>query len=374
MTRQTLSVLAVLCVGATAAFAQTSNVAPRSKNEVRYSGAVKPATDQAPAPVAAPAAKPVSAPVARPAVAAPAAVVSTPVSYSNDSIYPPSAAPGECWTRVVVNPPMETVTERVLKKDASFELMEVPAVLETVEETVMTRGASERQEVIPATYKTVEERILKAPAYSRQIPVPAVYDTVTERVQVKAERSYWKKGSGPLQRFDGESGEIMCYVTEPAIFDTVSRTVLKTPATVREETIPAVYETVQRTVIDTPAQIKSIPVPAEFSKIAVQRVKSPARTDRREIPAEYGTVTRQVAKGASRMEWRRILCETNVNSSVIADLQAKLNARNFNAGSPTGEFNATTAQAVASFQAANNLPQGGLTIETLRALGVSNAQ
>jgi len=307
-----------------------------------------------------------------PAKVAPSRPAQAPAPVAQDeSLFPPDGKPGECWTRVLVPPQIDTVTERVLTKEESFELVEVPAVLETVDESVMVRAASERQEVIPATYKEIEERILKAPAYTRQIPVPAVYGSVSERVLVKPERSYWKKGSGALQKIDGETGEIMCYVTEPAVYETVTRTVLKTPATVREEQVPAVYETVKRTVVDRPAQLVKTPVPAEYRMVKVQKVKTPARAERRVIPAEYGTVTRQVARGASRMEWRRILCETNVTPEVIADVQTSLNARGFNVGAVDGSYGKSTAKAVADFQAANNLPQGGLTYETLKSLGVS---
>lgn len=289
----------------------------------------------------------------------------------DDSLFPPDGKPGECWTRVLVSPASETVMERVVTKEESYELIEIPAVLETVEESVMVRAASERQEVIPATYKEVEERILKSPAYTRQIPVPAVYGTTSERVLVKPERSYWKKGSGSLQKIDGETGEIMCYVTEPAVYDTVKRTVLKTQATVREEQVPAVYETVKRTVVDRPAQIVKTPVPAEYKSMKVQKVKTPARTERRAIPAEYGTVSRQVTRGTSHMEWRRILCETNVTPEVIADVQMKLNERGFPVGGVDGTYGKSTAKAVSDFQAANQLAQGGLTYETLKVLGVS---
>jgi hypothetical protein len=310
------------------------------------------------------------APTPAPAKAAPSRPTPAPAPQ-DDSLFPPEGKPGECWTRVLVSPPSETVTDRVVLKEEGYELVEVPAVLETVDESVMVRAASERQEVIPATYKDVEERILKSPAYTRQIPVPAVYGTTSERVMVKPERSYWKKGTGSMQKIDGETGEIMCYVTEPAVYDTVTRTVLKTQATVREEQVPAVYETVKRTVVDRPAQIVKTPVAAEYKTLKVQKVKTPARTERRVIPAEYGTVSRQVARGASRMEWRRILCETNVTPEVIAEVQTKLNERGFPVGTVDGTYGKTTAKAVGDYQAGNGLAQGGLTYETLKSLGVS---
>lgn len=302
------------------------------------------------------------------------AAAPAPAPAQDDALFPPDGKPGECWVRVLVPAPVETITEKVLTKQESFELLEIPAEMETVEERVLIRAAGVRQEIIPATYKEVEHRVLVAPAYTRKVPVPAVYETVSEKVMTKPARSYWKKGTGPYQRIDGETGEIMCYVTEPAEYETVTRTVLKTPATTRDESVAAVYETVKRTIIDQPAVVKTIDVPAEYKTVPVQKVKTPARVERRVIPAEYGTVTRQVARGQSRLEWRRILCSTNVTPAVITDLQTALNAAGYPVGAADGVYGTATMQAVETFQAAKGLPQGGLTYETLEALGVSLAR
>ncbi|TAG28939.1 MAG: peptidoglycan-binding protein [Verrucomicrobia bacterium] len=362
--------LVATCIALCAAGSLFAQVNPQIERHHRSLNVFHSDSAPAPTPVAAAApTRPVAAPV--PASSpAPARPVATNTLIDNTGT-PPSANPGECYTRVLVSPTMTSVTERVLAREESFELIEVPAVLETVEERVMVRAASERQEVIPATYKEVEERILVTPAQTRQIPVAATFETRTDRMLVKPERSFWKKGTGPLQKFDGETGEIMCYVTEPAVYETVSRQVVTSPASVRTQENPAVFDTVKRTVIDQPARIQKIEIPAEFSMVKVQRVKTPARTEKRVIPAEFATVSRQVQQGQSRLEWRRVLCETNVSPEVIADIQTALNARNFSAGSVDGVYGKSTEQAIARFQSANNLPQGGLTYETLAALGVT---
>ncbi len=318
-----------------------------------------------------PAAEPAPAPAAAPVRSAPTKPAKTSATLVDKTMDTPDGKPGECYIRVLVAPAMTTATERVLSREESFELIEVPAVLETVEERTLARAASERQEVIPATYKEIEERILKTPAYTRQIPVAAKFETRTERVLVKPERSYWKKGAGPMQKFDGETGDIMCYVTDPAVYETISRRVVIAPASSTEEKIPAVYETVKRTVIDQPAQIRTIPIPAEYVMTPVQKVKSAARVEKRVIPAEYNTFTRQVPSGPGSLEWRRTLCETNVTPEVVADIQSALNTRGFNVGAVDGIYGKSTEKAVADFQGSKNLPQGGLTYETLAALSIS---
>lgn len=305
-----------------------------------------------------------------PAVQEKAKPTKTSAAAADDSNFPPNAKPGECYTRVVAPPPMRQVSERVLVKDESVQFVEIPAVLEEVEERVIVRSATQRQEVVPATYKEVEEKILVTPAYVKRIPVPARYETRTERVMVQPERSYWKKGTGPLAKIDHTTGEIMCYVTEPAVYEDVKRTVLVAPATVREEQVPAVYKTVKRTVIDKPASIKTIDVPAEYGVVKVTKVKNEARVERKVSPAEYRTVVKQVPAGESKLEWRRVLCETNTNAALIADMQTALNKKGFKAGEADGKLNPQTLQALEAFQVANNLATGGVTYESLNALGM----
>ena len=327
---------------------------PRSLEAFPSAAASAPASDPAPAPV-------------RSAPTKPSKATTKLIDHTVSS---PDGKPGECYARVLVAPDMVSITERVISREESFELIEVPAVIETVEERTLIRPASERQEIIPATTKEVQERVLKSPAYTRQIPVPARFETRTEQVLVKPARSYWKKGTGPMQKFNGETGEIMCYVTDEAVYETVSRQVVTSPATFTEEKIPAVYETVTRTVVDQPAQIRTIPIPAEYAQTQVQKVKSAARVDKRVIPAEYTTYTRQAPAGEGSLEWRRILCETNVTPEVVADIQTALNSRGYSVGAVDGVYGKSTSKAVSDIQLANNQPQGGRTYDTLAALNV----
>lgn len=291
-------------------------------------------------------------------------------SSNEDSLYPPDAKPGECYTRVVAPTPMRDVTEQVKIKEESVRLTEVPAVMETVDEQVLVRSATQREEVVPATYKEIDENILVAAAYTKKIPVPATYTTRTERVMTAPERSYWKKGTGPLAKIDNTTGEIMCYVTDPAVYETITHTDLATAATVRDEEVAAVYKTAKRTVIDQPASIVKIDVPAEYTTTKVTKVKTEARIDREVVPAEYRTVTKQVIVGESKMEWRRVLCETNSSPALIAEIQTALNAKGYKAGEADGDLDRETLGALESFQKDNRLATGGVTYESLVALGV----
>ena len=119
----------------------------------------------------------------------------------------------------------------------------IPAQYKTVEETVLVKEASSKLVVEPAQYKWVEETKMVAPAKKQLVQVPAVYETMTEKILVRKAHTEWKIGKGPIQKVDETTGEIMCLVTEPDVYKTISKQILKTPATTREVIQPKVYKT-----------------------------------------------------------------------------------------------------------------------------------
>lgn len=332
----------------------------------------------------------------------------------------------------------ETVKERVLVKEASErieiappvykavkvrvqseEVQEaVPAVYETVKERVLVKDASTRLEEVPAVYQEVEEKVLAKPATRKAIEVPAVYETVTEKKLVREAFTTWKPGTQTnIQKIDASTGQIMCLVEVPAEYQTVSRQVVKSPASVRYEDIPAVYETVKKTVLKTPATIRTVQVPAEYAEREVKKLVKPATTvtkvvpvdyerevmtvvtpatekrvpipaeyaerevtklvaSAREvrvpIPAEYTDVPQEVMVCPVQEYWTEVLCDVNATPAKISEIQKALNAAGFLPTAPNGNLDAQTMDAIAKFQKAKGLPVDGyLNMATVKALGVS---
>jgi len=292
------------------------------------------------------------------------------VSDGDISLYPPDAKPGECYAKVLVPSKYDTVSEKVVKREASEKVTVIPAKFEWVEERVLSKEASETFTVVPAEYRWVEERVMVEPASTRLVSVPAVYDTVTERVLDRPEQTSWKKGRGPIEKIDNTTGEILCLVVEPATFKTITRTVVKTPASTRSVDVPAVFKTVRKQVVDKPAEVKKSTQPATFNTIRVRKMVEPAREQRVNVPAEFQTVTKRVKVGSERLSWQPILCETNVTQDIIANLQQALKAKGFNPGDIDGVLGSSTLSAVEGYQRSAGLARGGVTMETLDSLSV----
>jgi len=227
-----------------------------------------------------------------------------------NELYPPNAEAGKCYARVLTPAKYEMKTEKMLKSEAGEKVQLIPAVYGYETKKVLVKEASERLVAIPSTYKKVTEKVLVKEASERLVKVPATYEKVSEKVLVREAYSTWKKGSGPNQRVDNATGEIVCLVEVPAQYRTITKKIVKTPASVKSVPVPAVYKTVARQVIDTSATTKSIPVPAVYKTVKTKVTKTPAASKIIPIPATYQTVTKRVKISDAVLKWQEVKCKT----------------------------------------------------------------
>ncbi len=193
---------------------------------------------------------------------------------------PANARPGECYGKVLIPAVTEDITDRI--------------------------QVSQEQQVIART-------------------IPAQYEVRQEKILVSPGRQYWKAGRGPVEQVNQLTGEIMCLIEEPPVYQTIEKRILVAPEMPEYKTQPAAFETITRS-----------------------RVVQPERT-----------------------EWRRILCETNVTPDVVTNIQQALLNRGYNVGAVDGQFNKQTLGAINQYQVNNGLATRGITHETLSSLGVS---
>ncbi len=289
----------------------------------------------------------------------------------SSSLTPPNAKPGQCFTKILTPAKYRTVTEKQMVEEAGQRIEVIPASYKNATKRVLVSEATEKLQVVPATYKTVTERVMVRPATTKIEQVPATYETVTSRMLDTPARKEWKKGTGPIQRVDNDTGEIMCLVEIPATYKTITKRVLKTPATSRTVQIPAQYDTVTKQVVATAATTRAVTIPAKYKTIQVTEEAAPPSQRRIEIPARYKPVTRQELVSEAKVEWREILCETNMTTGKITQIQRALKSAGYNPGPIDGNIGSETMTAVNSFQRAKGFPvEKYLTMQTIRALGV----
>lgn len=291
---------------------------------------------------------------------------------SGGDVLPSYAKPGECYTRLWVPPNYKQVTRKMLVAEKSEKVNVTSAKYKKVSKRVLVKEASTKIVTIPATFKTVTERIIIRPATEKPVMIPATYETVKIQVVDKPATTEWKKGTGPIQRIDDTTGEILCLVEIPATYKTVSKRIVKTPATTKLKPVPALYKVVEKTVINTPASTKTIEIPAEHKTIEVMELEEAAQITHIDIPEKYVDVTTREVVTIGRMEWRSILCDVNTTRERISEIQTALLNAGFDPGPIDGVIGVETMRAVNSYQQSKGLPVDSyLNIKTVESLGIA---
>ncbi len=235
-----------------------------------------------------------------------------------------SGATGEIMCLVKVPAKYKTIKKLVVKSPARTEIQEVPAEVQTL-----------------AVQKLVSEPTLK------QTEIPPVYETLEKKVLEKPAEFMWVDAKTGADKPWKATGNQICLVETPAVTKEVTKVVLDTPATVKEEVIPAVYEMVK-----------------------TQKLVAEAKEERKPIEAEYKMVEKRKKVKEGSMAWQRILCQTNMTKDVIKKIQNALNAKGYNTGKPDGLLGRGTRNAIERYQKDNGLSTGGITYETLGSLNV----
>jgi hypothetical protein len=291
----------------------------------------------------------------------------------------------------VIPPQFEEIEKTVVVKPASKEIVEVPAVYEEVEEkvlieperTVWKKGQNPAQKVsgatgeimclvkVPAKYKMIKKRVLKSPATTKVVeipeetevvkakklvadthieytPVPAKYVTVEKKMIDTNATFAWYSSRDEVEKTLKYTGHQICLTVEPAKTKEITKSVMVTPPSIKEEKEPAVNEVV-----------------------TTQKLIAEAKTVKTPIEAEYKVMKKRKKLSDTHMEWQRILCQTNMTEEIIAKLQSALNEKGYKAGKADGILGRGTRRALEQFQRDHALATGGITYETLNALGIT---
>ena len=274
-------------------------------------------------------------------------------SSASGDLSPPPARPGECYARMLIPSESRTITEKIIKKEAS-----------------------ERVEIIPATYKTVTKRVLVKPETSKLVTVPAKYGTKTERIQVSAATTVWKKGAGTMAA--GAGSGAAGGASAPAIVDRfgnqkiIGSRVTDTGELMCLVEVPAQYKTVSKTILVSSATTKTITYPAEYKTVQVTELVTVSKEKRIAIPEEYGTVTRTEQVRGEQLTWVPVLCQVNMTAGNVTTLQSALKKNGCYACNVDGLMGPCTIRGTQCYAKKKGLPYGSsfVTVETIRALGL----
>lgn len=321
-----------------------------------------------------------------------------------------NAKPGQCFAKLLVSPKVETYMDRVMVQAERTETRTLPAVTQVVEKQVMVTPERIEYRTIPAVTRMVVEQDVETPESYREEIIPAKYETRIERVMVKPEQQVWVQSQGiktgaalvtPIEHEavpyradgtltwpgktpvavpvsqetvdylqDGSAQPIYCLKIIPAEYQDVEKRVEVAPEQVKRIVVPATYKKVKRVVVDTPERTQEVVIPAKYETRKVTEVVTPERTETYTIPAVFEDRKMSRVTQSAQPVWREILCEKNATPETVARIQKALIARGYDVGSVDGRLGPQTVRAMQAFEADNGLPQGQMSLEAVKLLGV----
>lgn len=284
---------------------------------------------------------------------------------------PADAKAGECYAKVLVPATYQNTPENIQIQPAITKTQKVAATYKEVKKRVLIQDESFELVTIPATFETISETVLIQPEQVVKSIVPATYRTESKKIQISPSRVVWKPGRGSHEKVDSATGEIMCRVEIPAKYETVSQQVIDQISKTTEAVLPAKYLTVERRVMKTPPTANKKIIPAQYKTITVKELEIPESFTEIVVPAKFSTISRRELVTTEAVKWRQIMCETNTTPAFVMTLQKALVNAGFSIGTqPNGNYGPATKSAILKYQQANSLPTGGLTLSTVRKLGL----
>jgi len=232
---------------------------------------------------------------------------------------------GEIMCRVEIPAVYKEFSRKVVDKAPVATIVPVPQSTESIDISLLDKDAQEVRKPVPATYETVETfQTIEEPAYNWTANAP-----------------------GDDLKLGKHTGKVVCLKETPAVIKTFEQTLVKTPGRFESKELAATHE-----------------------DVAVKKLVSDAVITRTPIPAKSQTFTKTIKVADARLEWRPVLCETNVSKEAISSIQKALGERGYETGKTPGMIDQDMFNGLEQFQKDENLAQGGLTLSTIKALGL----
>jgi hypothetical protein len=219
-----------------------------------------------------------------------------------------------------------------------------------VKEEVVVQPRTIKKERVAAQYKTVIDTVMTQPKTIKKARTEAVYEIVKEEVMVTPATTKWVKGKSDVGCLspNPKDCEVLVLVEIPAVYKTVEKKILKEDEVIEDVVIPGEYAAVKREVLEKEESFKDIEMPAQY-KVVEKKV--------------------MVEKGGYQV-WREVICAEDFTASTIKKIQEALAQKGYQPGPADGILGARTKAELFKFQKDEHLPNGNLSIETLKKLGV----
>lgn len=221
-------------------------------------------------------------------------------------------APNVCYGKVKIDAKWAIKKERHLVSPESKTAVNIPARYEWTNKTVVVKPAFVKHIKVAPVYKTVWDNVVVVPQRSKQECKAAQWAWREKKVLVKKAHKVWKKqykDPTKVQSHSGKpTGEVMCVVDVPAVWNTVKEKYLQSPRKCWNRVIPPVYSKRERKVVEKPAYTRTVPVPAVTKVVEYKKLVEAARTKYLVKPPVYKWVEKKYVTAPESYRWQKVNC------------------------------------------------------------------
>ncbi len=225
---------------------------------------------------------------------------------------PQNPEPGKCY--VMCKTPEVWKNEEVTIEIAPAykKIVTHPAEYNTVTERVLVKEASERLEIVPAVWETKAISYVAKEDANRLTAIKATFGSDSKTIETKAESAKWQMSDKKpdCQSDDPNDCRYWCFKPVPAKYVTVPLTVLDADATTRSTPVPGYEKSYTRRVLVQSETTRKIEIPAVYGSIKKTVLVKDAWKEEITVPAKYKTVQKEVLVNKGGLtSWKEVECE-----------------------------------------------------------------
>lgn len=279
------------------------------------------------------------------------------------------SSPVNCPTYAFQAPQFKTVKKQIMVYEGSKVYKSVPATIKQAPVKIQVAPARHVHETVPAVYKTVVEEVPVQRERSELYVQGAQYRTVYKPYVINPKKLAWRTGCVPHPQQTEDQAKQQCLIAIPEKKQIVKRELLDLPPIINKKVLPTKTIKVERKILVKAGQGVGGIVPAQYKTLLAEYVMEPWRLDVEQTKSRYQTIEAQIQTTKAAVVKLPALCVDRAKPQDIKRIQNLLSYRGF-ATPVTGIVDHRTFSSIQKFQQKYRLAQGGITLETLKQLGL----
>ncbi|MDX6747749.1 OmpA family protein [Polaribacter sp. PL03] len=232
------------------------------------------------------------------------------VAFAQD--LPSNPEPGKCYVRCKTPEVWKNEDVTIEIAPAYKKIVTYPATYETVTERVLIKEADQRLVVVPSVWETKTESYTAKEDANKLRTIKATFSPDSQVIETKAASAVWEMSekAPDCESSDPNDCRYWCYKPIPAQFVTVSLTTLSSDATTASAKVPGYDKTYTKKVMVSGPTTKTIDVPAVYGSINKVVLVKDAYQEEVTVSAKYRTVTKEVLVNKGGLTtWKEVECE-----------------------------------------------------------------